>query len=495
MSSDQKLIAHLPASPHMQRLYGNTLRKDAGVTKTLRNAVRRASHTDGRAGSGKVRKDLIERISKNVREVQGTVEKVFEETADAVEEFINKCDSTFRQNDQAGTEMLTICGRFSLVQLLPRSRAMSKTPRSFSSSPANALSSRAWPTTSPATTRRNTRSLCALQLSRPSSLMPRLRPPRLCGTTSANRFTSSGLHRRITRVGTGSASTASAQTRTLSSPRLARRASGVECTARNGKAIATRVWAEGKLPSTARSRPRSGLAARSSSRARRCRGRLANTSSGTLTNGLSRCKSPRDYPRELTRSRVFHRYHHDGKHSVVAISQPFEVFVDRPTDYEDPESVHTALTHIVSKTLALDAEVVPHAALPLVEEVERAESVFDAADDTEQEQPDTSTRTGSKGKERASAAEAACAAEVPVSPHQRTVPLSDPDDFVLYSTDEATHIAYAIKCAFDVELDKEVVLAAANVGKLAAQLLEARKVLGVKPGDGGTGMKADLSEP
>ena len=76
----------------MQRLYGNTLRKDAGVTKTLRNAVRRASHTDGRAGSGTVRKDLIERISKNVREVQGTVEKVFEETADAVEEFINKCD-------------------------------------------------------------------------------------------------------------------------------------------------------------------------------------------------------------------------------------------------------------------------------------------------------------------------------------------------------------------------------------------------------------------
>lgn len=66
---------------------------------------------------------------------------------------------------------------------------------------------------------------------------------------------------------------------------------------------------------------------------------------------------------------------------------------------------------------------------------------------------------------------------------------------MLYSTDEAAHIAYAIECAFEVELDKEVVLAAANVGKLAAQLLEARKVLGVKPGDGGTGMKADLSVP
>lgn len=78
----------------MQRLYGNSLRKDAGVTKTLRNAVRRASEGDGLGGSSnKTRKDLIERISKNVREVQGTVEKVFEETADAVEDFINKCES------------------------------------------------------------------------------------------------------------------------------------------------------------------------------------------------------------------------------------------------------------------------------------------------------------------------------------------------------------------------------------------------------------------
>lgn len=112
--------------------------------------------------------------------------------------------------------------------------------------------------------------------------------------------------------------------------------------------------------------------------------------------------------------------------------------------------------------------------------------------DDEDSSPSTPTERRaslSKGKEKAPLDEGA------VSPQQRAVPLSDPDDFVLYSTDEAAHIAYAIKCAFDVELDKEVVLAAANVSKLAAQLLEARKVLGVKPGEGGTGMKADLTEP
>lgn len=78
-------------SPHMQRLYGNTLRKDAGVTKTLRNAVRRVSEHRKGDDAHKTRQDLLDRISKNVREVQGTVEKVFEETADAVEEFLSKC--------------------------------------------------------------------------------------------------------------------------------------------------------------------------------------------------------------------------------------------------------------------------------------------------------------------------------------------------------------------------------------------------------------------
>ena len=178
------------------------------------------------------------------------------------------------------------------LQLLLRSRATSRTPRSSSSSPANALSFRASPTTSPVTTRRSTRSLCVRRHSRPSCLMPRLRLLRLCATTSANRSTSSGLRRRTTRVATGSAFTASARTRTRSSPRLARRASGVEFTARNGKAIAMRVWAEEKLPSMARSRPRSALAARSSSRARSCHGRLANTSSGALTTDCSGASPP-----------------------------------------------------------------------------------------------------------------------------------------------------------------------------------------------------------
>lgn len=62
----------------MRKLYGDAIRKDAGVTKTLRNvAARNAGVLGG--------------VTRGVKEVQGTFEKVFEETADAVEEFLNRC--------------------------------------------------------------------------------------------------------------------------------------------------------------------------------------------------------------------------------------------------------------------------------------------------------------------------------------------------------------------------------------------------------------------
>lgn len=61
--------------------------------------------------------------------------------------------------------------------------------------------------------------------------------------------------------------------------------------------------------------------------------------------------------------------------------------------------------------------------------------------------------------------------------------LSDPDDFVIYSQNDAQHIAYAIDEVFDVELTSEVVIAAANVAKLAYTISESRRLL--KPNEGG----------
>ena len=71
-----------------------------------------------------------------------------------------------------------------------------------------------------------------------------------------------------------------------------------------------------------------------------------------------------------------------------------------------------------------------------------------------------------------------------------TPQLSDPDDFVIYSVDEAEHIAYAIEQAFQVELASDVIVAAANVHKLAKRIGEARRLLkprsaGLSTGSGG----------
>ncbi|KAG8733144.1 phosphatidylethanolamine N-methyltransferase [Ceratobasidium sp. 414] len=60
-------------NPHMKRHYGDSLRKDAGLTKTLKSVARRNS-----------------KVARVAREVTGTFEKVYEDTAVAVEDFLAK---------------------------------------------------------------------------------------------------------------------------------------------------------------------------------------------------------------------------------------------------------------------------------------------------------------------------------------------------------------------------------------------------------------------
>lgn len=58
----------------MTKLYGQAVRKEAGVTKTIRRVAQSNSS-----------------LLKGVVEVSGTVEKVFDETAEALEEFLHRC--------------------------------------------------------------------------------------------------------------------------------------------------------------------------------------------------------------------------------------------------------------------------------------------------------------------------------------------------------------------------------------------------------------------
>ena len=77
-------------SPHMRKLYGNSLRKDAGFVKVIKSvASKNARILESRADKH------APELKRVVKEVKGTFEKVYEETADVVEEFIARCTNNF----------------------------------------------------------------------------------------------------------------------------------------------------------------------------------------------------------------------------------------------------------------------------------------------------------------------------------------------------------------------------------------------------------------
>ncbi|PCH43169.1 phosphatidylethanolamine N-methyltransferase [Wolfiporia cocos MD-104 SS10] len=72
-------------NPHMRKLYGDSLRNDAGFVKVIKKvANKNARLLESRAGRH------APEIRRVAREVKGTFEKVYEETADVVEEFLAK---------------------------------------------------------------------------------------------------------------------------------------------------------------------------------------------------------------------------------------------------------------------------------------------------------------------------------------------------------------------------------------------------------------------
>jgi phosphatidylethanolamine N-methyltransferase len=71
----------------MRKLYGSSLRKEAGFVKVIKNvASKNARILESRAGRH------APEIRRVAREVKGTFNKVFEETAGIVEEFLAKCE-------------------------------------------------------------------------------------------------------------------------------------------------------------------------------------------------------------------------------------------------------------------------------------------------------------------------------------------------------------------------------------------------------------------
>ena len=71
----------------MRKLYGDSLRKDAGFVKVMKSvASKNARILESRAGRH------APELKRVAREVKGTFDKVYEEAADAVEDFLARCE-------------------------------------------------------------------------------------------------------------------------------------------------------------------------------------------------------------------------------------------------------------------------------------------------------------------------------------------------------------------------------------------------------------------
>jgi phosphatidylethanolamine N-methyltransferase len=71
----------------MRKLYGDSLRKEAGFVKVIKNvASKNARILESRAGRH------APEIRRVAQEVKGTFDKVFDETAEVVEEFLTRCE-------------------------------------------------------------------------------------------------------------------------------------------------------------------------------------------------------------------------------------------------------------------------------------------------------------------------------------------------------------------------------------------------------------------
>ncbi|KDE02615.1 hypothetical protein MVLG_06845 [Microbotryum lychnidis-dioicae p1A1 Lamole] len=369
-------------NPHMRRLYGNTLRQDAGVTKTIRGVAARNAH-------------LFGGVSQSVREVQGSFEKVLDETADVLEDFLNRSGPIVKGYVNE-TKVL-------LKQTSER-LVISRVAHDLDEYDASKY---------------------GLKLSAPQSRS--LRP-------------SGGTRGDIMSFHLGQVIRVQWQ-----APLNHSRKDwiGIYCQGANQSQLVTRISSHGRWLGVHEHEWRGdkyeGTNGPGTEDSKDLKHEVA---SGSVTFSGARLPwSTGSY--EI-------RYHHDGKHSVMARAEPVHIYVEEPNDANDPQEIYKTLTVIVAHALASDPAARPKSASRLLE--------FD----DNPFQNNTASSEPFRG---------------PNDNSRPELVFSDKDDFAIYSVADAKHIAYAIREAFEVELTSEVIMAAANVMRLANRIVEARKVL------------------
>lgn len=193
------------------------------------------------------------------------------------------------------------------------------------------------------------------------------------------------------------------------------------------------------------------------------------------------------------------RYHHDGKHNVMARLAPLEIFVPRPTDPMSLSSVQDILTRIVTLALDSDSSLVPQSAIatPVYAQTPRVQtgSVSPAVQPRSLLPPgaiadqSTSSQVGSQAGSALAASFGSPATSLDgpdriqralstiSTASSQALSTDDPDDFTIMSTTQAERMVKGIRLAFDVEFTPSVIVAQPNVRELAERIVGSLKIL------------------
>lgn len=158
------------------------------------------------------------------------------------------------------------------------------------------------------------------------------------------------------------------------------------------------------------------------------------------------------------------RYHHDAKHNVLARSDPIEIYVGSlPADASTAKSadvidktadiIRTIVRYSAATTRPLRLSISQPATRRVLSSVSSSSIPEDALDDSSME------------------------ASAPLVNPLNSIDAADQDDFAIWDREQATRISTAIKCAFNIELSPEVIIAEANVKRLARDVVEGTRVL------------------
>lgn len=379
--------------PHMRKLYGNAaLRKDSGVTKQIRSQWSRHS-------------DLFKAAQEHptIKNVQGTLEKVQRDAAEAFEEFFKQSKPRF-EGMLEDTKVLLQHSRDRLLIVRVeddeklRSDGVDKSRYSV-----------------------------RVQSTEASSTVPRFH----LGEPITVRWNVAPGHSRRDWIGLY----------------LLSRFGGKESA--DKASLVTKISSQGKWLGVAEDEWDGDV----------------HTGSGST--GLGSDGNARESETEVSGTTVFRddklpwvpglyelRYHHDAKHNVLARSEPFEIYVPSPDAHLDEDADQfDQICSVIRKIVHFSTpSTKPHRL-----------SISTA----------TSPTVAHSGAATPSSPVSAGAPPRPLVLDAHT----DPDDFTIWDTKQAKKISLGIRYALDTELSPDVIIAEANVARLATDVVQGRKVL------------------